>query len=341
MSIVYLHGVGIRDQKVAPIIAGLLEKYVAPVVLPGAEGASVRDRIFSAYWGGHAVSFAWNRSSLPPDATSEASQDQTLELVRWLVKERSNRASADAVGTPITTLADDRLSSILAAALQGVDSKSSLSTRFRAVEPSGNNPHSAGDHLALLASEIVMRWRPALNAVLTQFFGDIFAYLARRGDADSPGPIVTDFLDVLMQASRAQPEEPLIVLSHSMGGQIVYDCVTYYIPRIKKYSKLKVDFWSATGSQVPLFEEMKLFKVSDASIRAPSKVDVPRMHLGYWHNVWDPNDLLSYTAEPIFHDVYDEKFESHLPIHTAHFGYLVSPDFYSRLAKKVVAVMRT
>jgi len=391
MPIVYLHGVAIRDQRVAPIMTALLTKYVAPVVLPGLPATSFHERIFSAYWGNHGVGFAWHHASLPViDLSREDGTDALPTRTIQLLKERSERA-APGIDAPTTVLSADQLSYILTAALNELTvgnapsetSDAVHSVRYgeqivaldRAVRelmpeagassvtdqmlqeiaqkvgrllPVGAlfdasrlvmlakdslHPHDAAG--GRLSEKIVMSWRPALDAVITQFLGDVFVYLTQRGDEGSPGPIVTDFLEVLLHAAQSRAKEPLIVFSHSMGGQIVYDCLTYYIPRIKKYSKLKVDFWVATGSQVALFEEMKLLKVSDASIRAPRKVDLSNAHVGYWYNVWDPGDILSYTAQPIFNGVDDEKFESRLPLHTAHFGYLVCPAFYRRLAEKV------
>jgi hypothetical protein len=199
---------------------------------------------------------------------------------------------------------------------------------------------SASDQLGALSTEIFLRKRPVIDAIITNFIGDVFAYLTRRGEAEAPGPIITDFLDVLVEAKRTQPREPLVVLSHSMGGQIVYDCASYYIPRSSRYSKIRIDFWIAAGSQVGLFEEMKLFKASDTSIRAPQKVAAPTPHVGYWCNVWDPHDILSYTAAPIFAGVDDECFESNLPVHLAHFGYLSSPAFYHRIGQKIRKTMK-
>ncbi|MBV8364964.1 MAG: hypothetical protein JO194_00550 [Candidatus Eremiobacteraeota bacterium] len=371
-----------------------MAKYVAPVFSADHHASALSDRIFSAYWGNHAVEFAWNHASLPaPQATNGELKDPLPALAVRFLKERRNQAASESTETSVAELSADQLSYVLTAALKDVqfgsvasptsdeEQTSNYADRIIALDKAvrilmpkkgesqitsellgqiarnaadllprgapfdlsqvmtrvGRSLRSGDGNNAQFGTRIVMHWRPEINAILTQFFGDIFVYLSRRGGADSPGPIVTDFLDVLVQATSAYPQEPLVVLSHSMGGQIVYDCVTYYIPQLEKYSKLKVDFWVATGSQVSLFEEMKLFKTSDDSIRAPSKVEVPRRHLGYWYNAWDPNDLLSYTAEPIFSGVDDEKFDSNLPIHIAHFGYLTSPAFYSRLAEKVRA----
>ena len=195
-------------------------------------------------------------------------------------------------------------------------------------------------------SELILRYRTAINTMVTNFDGDVFVYQTDRGDtsAPPPGQIVRRVLDALEKAKSAalvEPSEPLVVLTHSMGGQLMYDTVTYYLPKIARYQQIRVDFWAAAASQVGLFEEMKLFKVSDKvayNAAKGNKAPFPsRSYLGYWWNVWDPNDILSYTAGPIFDDVDDESFESGLPPLHAHGGYLVSADFFRRFAAKVKA----
>jgi len=398
VPIVYLHGVAIRDQSDVPTITSFLRQHVAPAISPDPTEAD-RVRVFTAFWGRDAVSFAWNHASLPlvkdPDLDSE--EDMPSRAIRLLKPRKSTKSGDDPddFTSLVWSLSADQLSSVLSTALRQLEltgdefasQATALDAAVRDMMPEGGaskvdaalldriatragqlfasivrresdgrgksavarsgvslSPvtemakralRSASGELSVLSTRIVLRWRPAIDAILTNFFGDVFVYLSKRGDPNAPGAIITDFLDVLLEAARTKPGEPLVVLSHSMGGQIVYDCITYYIPRNAKYSKIKIDFWVTAGSQVGLFEEMKLFKLSDPAIRAPKKVPLSRAHLGRWYNVWDPHDILSYTAEPIFAGVDDERFESNLPVHLAHFGYLASPAFYHRLGEKI------
>jgi len=198
----------------------------------------------------------------------------------------------------------------------------------------------AGDLLSIL----VLKYRPQINEGLTNFFGDVFVYMAKRGDAGTPGPIVKTILDALLSAvngPKVTPDEPLVILSHSMGGQIVYDLITYFMDGIPELKHASIKLWAAAASQVGLFEEMKLFKVSDPRYSAANhnKAPFPPARLDRWYNVWDPDDILSYTAAPIFqvppgsNRFVDRPFSSHLSVFKAHGGYLVSPAFYQAMAK--------
>ena len=66
--------------------------------------------------------------------------------------------------------------------------------------------------------------------MIATFIGDAFQYLSERGDGSAPGPIGRTVLAALLEGSaRArQSDEPLVVISHSFGGEIVYDILTHY-----------------------------------------------------------------------------------------------------------------
>lgn len=196
-----------------------------------------------------------------------------------------------------------------------------------------------GDDLPGYAlTRVVAEFRKPLNEFVTVFLGDVFTYLKNRGDATAPGEIPQRFLDALDKAKASQKErvgEPLIVLSHSMGGQIVYDIVTHFLPNMPAYANTKIDVWCATASQVGLFEELKLFIESKETYQSGNPVPFPTQHLGYWWNVWDHNDFISYTAEGIVSDLDDSNYNSGMPLHTAHGGYLQRPSFFRDFARTV------
>lgn len=192
--------------------------------------------------------------------------------------------------------------------------------------------------------------RRSLNDLLTLFFGDVLTYINTRGDAADPGPIPRAALETLRSAAagaRRRAGEPLVVLSHSMGGQITYDLVTHFLPEHAADSAIRVDFWCATASQVGLFEEMKLFKASSPQYSSFQGNLAPlpdRRWLGGWWNVWDHNDLISYTVRGIFptrpahpQGVDDEAYDSGMFALPAHGGYLDRPSFYRRFAAKLQA----
>ena len=180
--------------------------------------------------------------------------------------------------------------------------------------------------------------RGPLNDLVSVFAGDVFVYLTGRGEAGAPGPIPTILLDKLAAADankQARGGEPLVVLTHSMGGQLVYDALTHFLPRTPALRGIRVDFWCATASQVGFFEEAKLFLASDKSIREPDRVPFPGAHLGVWWNVWDHNDVISFTARDIIDGVRDGPYDTGLSLASAHGGYLTRPSFFRRFAEEL------
>ncbi len=197
--------------------------------------------------------------------------------------------------------------------------------------------HGAGHVVARAAVEI----KSPMNRFFTLFVGDVLTYLAERGTYKMPGWIPSCFLAALMDAREEQLRrdgEPIIVMSHSMGGQIVYDAVTHFLPLMPEYKDVRIDFWAASASQVGLFEELKLFIESSDDYNFDADVKVPfpdRQHLGYWWNVWDHNDFVSYSVKDIIEGVDDEPYNTGLNIVSAHGGYLELPSFFRRFAKKI------
>ncbi len=188
------------------------------------------------------------------------------------------------------------------------------------------------------ASTLLIELTPLFADLIYTFLGDVFLYLSSRGTAASPGEIPRLLLKELQlahQEKQARGGEPIVVLSHSMGGQIVYDTVTHFLPGIPAYRPIKVDFWCPTASQVGFFEECKLFLASNPTIRKGSLVPFPSAHLGAWWNVWDPNDVISFTTRDIFAGVDDESYDSGYSLLAAHGGYLKRPSFFRRLAEKI------
>ncbi len=180
--------------------------------------------------------------------------------------------------------------------------------------------------------------RRPLNDLISIFVGDVFTYLHERGKDQDPGEIPRRLLDKLQEAhanKRARDGEPLVVLSHSMGGQIVYDVLTHFLLADPAWTPVRVDFWCATASQVGFFEEAKLFLASLPLHRTGHAVPLPDRHLGVWWNVWDHNDFLSFTVRDIFTGVDDEPFDSGMSLLEAHGGYLKRPSFYRRFAAKL------
>jgi hypothetical protein len=180
-------------------------------------------------------------------------------------------------------------------------------------------------------------WRLArntLNGAVTLFVGDAFVYLKERGEAGNPGPIVKAVLDALRTAAAQRTAtDRLVVVAHSFGGEIVYDILTEFAP------DLHVDCLITVGSQVGLFEELKLYAVSSPAIPPdPPAGKVPKpKNLTRWLNVFDTNDILSYRVTPVFADTEDFAYDTGYSTAHAHSGYFTRPSFYKRLAARLTA----
>ncbi|MFB8124905.1 hypothetical protein ACFVG1_28775 [Streptomyces bacillaris] len=164
------------------------------------------------------------------------------------------------------------------------------------------------------------------NAV-PRFVGDVTSYLAQRGTPEQPGPIVREVVEGIERAAAGNRAGlPLVVVAHSMGGNIVYDVLSHFRP------DLAVDTLVTVGSQVGLFEELKLFGASRPEINGETGGRVPLPPgLRRWINVVDHSDLLAYRVGPIFEGAEDYAYPSGAA--WAHTAYLVQPYFHARLAR--------
>jgi hypothetical protein len=169
--------------------------------------------------------------------------------------------------------------------------------------------------------------REDLHLKICRFLGDVFVYLNERGSSEQPGPIISTVLKYINTAcqNKRHIDEPLIVITHSMGGNIFYDILTHYQPQ------LKIDFWVSVGGQVGNFEEMKIFKASNKDICLPEKVESLQDKVGYWLNVYDPADIFSFRASPIFAHVRDVEYLTGGSLLQPHDAYFRRPSFYQML----------
>lgn len=310
MPILFVHGVSSRmeqgHKETWIEIKKKLRDIVAPLIAKDGKGEGVW--IEEAYWGDDSVDFAERiRRSLPDQ---ERIKKLTKAKGSWLGREIKKFKTAD-------------------------NKLDSLKDFFNKLLERGWN--LTGDQVTRLTFPV----REKLNEDTTLFLGDIFFYLSRRGEVDNPGAITKELLSKLKEAQKNKVEkdnEPLIVFSHSMGGQLVYDMVSYYLPEMLKKSEYKdcqeiyIDFWVAAASQVGLFKEMKVFKEDENSTSASIPVNFPSKHLGIWWNLWDCNDYLSFTVEPFIKDVFDDMYDSGNAATTAHTVHFDDSYFYEELA---------
>lgn len=162
------------------------------------------------------------------------------------------------------------------------------------------------------------------------FLGDVMTYINERGTKTSPGPIPSAVIGAIEEAStRAVRGEPLVVVAHSMGGNIAYDLFSYFQP------DWTCDVLLTVGSQVGLMEELCLLAAGKEA-GCPRLDKVPAVQgIGRWLNVFDYNDVLGFAASPIFKGVKDFAYSTPKGAFKAHSSYFLYPSFYRRLAKRL------
>ncbi len=191
------------------------------------------------------------------------------------------------------------------------------------------------------AGAIALARKPLTHTIGT-FVGDAFQYLAERSDGKVPGPIAKTVLDALLEARKEATAlgEPLVVICHSFGGEIVYDILTHYAQGID----LEFDAWVTVGSQVGLFEEMSLLLASEGRTKPRSATSGEAVaspaSAKRWINIADSNDIFGFLVLPVFTgatpgSVSDYLYDTGYPIAGAHSGYFEWPSFYKRLAARL------
>jgi len=175
--------------------------------------------------------------------------------------------------------------------------------------------------------------RPGLHHQVSRFIGDVLVYLQQRGTKNQPGAIVQEVLQTLEQASnQLRPDDnKLIVIAHSMGGNISYDILTHFRP------DLAVDVLVTVGSQVALLEEMKLFVDSDATQPVNHQTDRLSLppNIKHWLNVFDYNDVFGFAAEGVFQGVQDFSYVTGRGVISAHTTYFTRPSLHRRLGERL------
>jgi hypothetical protein len=187
------------------------------------------------------------------------------------------------------------------------------------------------DRTGDFASTKLLGWsRESLNANLGRFFGDVFIYFNTRGDKAAPGKIPTLILEAIDHAVTNGPTgDPLVIVGHSLGGVILFDLLSHYSDR-------EVDLFVTVGSQVPHFEEIKLFHASDRSIPSgQQKLAKTPTNIRRWINVFDVVDIFSYSAKRIFDRVDDFGYDTKTYTVKAHGAYFDQDRFYERLRHRI------
>lgn len=187
-------------------------------------------------------------------------------------------------------------------------------------------------HKYIIGSFISQFKQPQYRLAL--FLGDVFTYLNLRGTSPTqPGNIIQKVVEKIEAAIQQKNEDDnkLIVIAHSMGGNIIYDILTHF------RTNLEIDILITVGSQVAFFEEIKLFKASDPNF--PQSPETERLkkpeNVGRWINAFDNSDLLGLAASGVFSDVEEVPYSTGTGVES-HSEYFNQPLFHIRLNKAVL-----
>ena len=188
-----------------------------------------------------------------------------------------------------------------------------------------------------IVSSALAETRPALNNFVANFLGDVFTYLDTREPASGgPGVIPALVIDALKraQARKAQTGERIVVVTHSMGGQLLFDAVTRFASLDPELEDLVVDVWLSCACQVSFFAELGLFRGVDGGVRGPAKLDRPA-RVAKWVNFYDTNDFIGFIQAPVFGGVEDKPYNTGYGLALAHTGFLTRPSFFKSISEQL------
>jgi len=166
--------------------------------------------------------------------------------------------------------------------------------------------------------------RGSIMQVATSFIGDVMLYLAR-------GAEVRDLVHkTIVQACHQRPNEPLVVIGHSLGGVIAYEYATD--PAFA--NRPPIDLLVTVGAQVALFAEYGLFQAAGSTLagrrRYPARGSYDR-----WLNFYDPDDFLSFPIAGVFPHAADgdRPCAAGKPFPASHGAYWDNSQLYSAIAQ--------
>jgi len=202
-------------------------------------------------------------------------------------------------------------------------------------------------------SELIIRAaREKIQEQATLFLGDAFTYFNNRwskeADAEAiaktngefSGKIPNIVLKALVDAEKAKtPQDPyLIVMAHSMGGNIIYDLCSDFLAHVTP--KIEIDLLITVGSQFAMFQEIDMFKGVELPhpINDDTRILKPAC-IKHWINCFDKNDIFGYNASAVFKDVQDFEYDTGFGVGGAHGGYFERFSFYDRLGKRIADIL--
>jgi hypothetical protein len=187
---------------------------------------------------------------------------------------------------------------------------------------------------------ISRRLRDPLSRKGLRFLGDVLVYLHHGirlpSSSSASESIYGRVRSKLLALKQPEKKEPLVVVTHSFGSEILYDLLTS--DGLKELDD--VDLWVTVGAQTSLFAEMRLFQ------EMPNQIpeDTDKFTLGLppkvlnWVNFYDPADALSYKHEPVF-GIKDIVVDDGGNLKNAHGHYFVTTSFYEGVLAELQALL--
>ena len=206
----------------------------------------------------------------------------------------------------------------------------------RVARPFGAPPFGFALFAALTACSTLgtegLKKRP-LQQQVSRFLGDVFIYFKQNSDQTPPDKDIIQRLlpEFDKAAEQATADNPFFIVAHSMGGNIMYDILTKIRPNVHCRAFVTV------GSQVSLFEELKLFRVSNATVPIDVEKDRVRKpaNVDHWLNVYDMADVLSFRCDTVFDGVTDYSFSTGKGALSSHGTYFKRSSFHRRLGVRL------
>jgi hypothetical protein len=164
-----------------------------------------------------------------------------------------------------------------------------------------------------------------------RFFGDVFVYLHSGVKGDIIERVSGEILKAWAAATKNN--EPLIVVTHSFGSELLYEALTGGVDGM---DQVVITLWASAGAQTSLFAEMALYASSNRNLPTSSQptIGVPAQ-VRKWINFYDAADALSYLHKPVFGEVKDIEVREGANLKTAHGHYFLMRSFYETVLAEV------
>jgi hypothetical protein len=155
--------------------------------------------------------------------------------------------------------------------------------------------------------------RRRIMEAISLFVGDVLAYMAKREEIQAA-------LEKTIAVALRKSDTPLWLVGHSLGGILSFDhCLR---------TARKVERLMTVGSQVGLFAELGAFPTlkpePGGNLASPASIEK-------WLNVYDPDDILSFLAQPVMTKAVDIEFDTKAPFPVSHSEYWKLDKMYARL----------